>query len=461
MNLVMFLISFGRAIFGGSKQPNGAMSIEALEWDTLSLRLDDSANGPRVLQKNLKESSLAAAVDLRDLRILQFACQTKNGLLNSRFRAQIWPILSGSDLQESETSLWEKLPPHRDEDQVLLDVQRSQGVSVSLEDRDQYRRHLNTLIKRFLRTHPKMSYYQGFHDICALFLTVFGDTEAAYNMICVFSMCHLRDFLMPDLTMSTQMLRVVPDLVRSIDAELYNCLSLDELEPFFCLSPLITLFTHDIKEEESLSLIFDQILAAGSLSIVMYIYVALMVNKQSEYLEKIELMEQEDMFSKKDLVHNALSKFLSSCTKADIEEAIQDAYRYLPKHPVDKLVSFKKLGKFSVLKTSSTFYASLDAETLQTRLDLPYDEILDQQLKHNAKLRNSRQVSFLTKVLSNKRGKQMIKLSLTVGILSIVINLLLSKHSTTPLLGIGNHRSWLDFTQHTLRPVFKELLGYP
>lgn len=445
------------------------MSLETLDWDTLSLRMDGSLSRATINQKNLKETGLNTAVDLRDLHILRFACKTKNGLVNARFRSRIWPILAGVDDDANVVDDWRILPVHRDEDQVMLDVQRTRCLSrlgVSPQDVTRYRERLNAIIVKFLRLNPQLSYYQGFHDICSLFLTIFeGDCELAYPTLAMFSLCHLRDFLMPDLTMSTQILHLVPDLVRAIDPVLHEDLMLAKMKPFFCLSPLITLLTHDIKDERTLSLVFDQILCSGSIAMVVYIYVALMINRQNDYLEKIKMMELEDMFSKQDLVHNALSKFLADVTQDHIEEAIKDAYIYSLKYPLDNLNSFKDINKFSVLKTTSTFYPESTPcdELIHQRVASDFDELVQRQVELNTRQKASKQASFLTRVLSNRKSQQLIKVSLTVGILSVVINLLLSKH-TNDHQWIGPaiyQRNWVEFTCHSLRPLLKEVLGFP
>jgi hypothetical protein len=440
-----------------------------MDWDTLSLNMNASASGTTISQKNLKETGLETAIELREIAIMQFACKTEHGLVNSTFRSQIWPILAGVRAEENNEPVdWRSLAIHRDEDQVALDVQRTQCFSrikgvVSDAEKAKYRKSLQEIIVRFLRSNPKLSYYQGFHDICALFLTVFSeDTDAAYKTMSIFALCHLRDFMMPDLTMSTHIIRLVPEILYLTDCDLYGNLLLDNIEPFFCLSPLITLFTHDIQSERSLSLIFDQIFSCGSISIVLYIYVALMMSKQNDYLEKIKAMEAEDIFSKQDLVHNALSKFLSTVDYNDIECAINDAHKYLKQFPLDKLPSYKAIGKFSVLRTSSTLSkSSLDHRTLEHRVNQNFEELLDKQLDHNSKLKNMKQASFLAKALSNRKSRQLIKISLTVGILSLVINLLLHKHSENNFIGPFYHKTWLEFSSHNLRPVLKELFGYP
>ncbi|GBB95077.1 hypothetical protein RclHR1_02470021 [Rhizophagus clarus] len=71
---------------------------------------------------------------------------------------------------------------HKDERQVLLDVDRSfvyYPKGISNAEKKQKQSELNDVIVGILRRHPNLAYYQGFHDICSVLLLVLGNKEAA------------------------------------------------------------------------------------------------------------------------------------------------------------------------------------------------------------------------------------------------------------------------------------------
>lgn len=411
------------------------------------------------LQDAVITESVLVGASLSDIQRL---CKARSRLLNSTERTVIWPKLAGlpDEVYGEVDGGWRTQPCHRDEDQVMLDVQRTQFLvrsGLQTKDNEKYREELNDLIVRLLREHPTLSYYQGLHDIAALILIVLKDRdepEVTYKFFEMFSFCHLRDFMMPDLTMSTQMLNMVPECISLVDRQLYDELSLESMKPFFCLSPIITLLTHDIKNFSSLCLIFDQVLACGSIGIVVYIYVALMINQQDKYLEKIRLMEQEDMFSREDLVHNALSKFLMDVSLDDVELAIADSYKILEKWPLEKLKSFKRLRKWSVMKTTSKVYVGDIRKLVQSRAETDFAKLLKKQMMPSP---------MIVKLLMNEKNHRLIKISLSVGIISIVLSILLNKHHPQRYTALCQTvSSWLVNTNHAGKlHSFLDGLGLP
>lgn len=418
------------------------MSIETLDWDTVSLRLGNSINNPQINQKNIKESSLTTAIEMNDFKLLQFLTKIKGGLLNHEFRRAIWPILLGIDLNEEIDGPgdWESLPVHKDEDQVALDVDRSfvyYPQNIPSQEKNELKLKLKDIIIQILRNYPELSYYQGYHDICTVFLIIFeNDLKLCFKVLSIFTLCYLRDFMMPNIDVTIQMLHLIPDLVQKIDVDLYKEALLNNLEPYYCLSPVITLFSHDISNLDLVCQIFDFIIANGSVGIALYIYSSMMSIKKDVIFEKISLLEDSDCFSKQDMIHDSLSKFLRNITNDDINEALKNSSEYITKYQLENMKSFKQINKLSVLRTNPLII-DLDVSVLKEKVKLSDRELLRNQIKETNKVKinpKNKSLSSIKEVLLNKKNQQLFKVSITIGILSFLLNLLLNKTDTSQLL---------------------------
>ncbi|KAI9029646.1 hypothetical protein CLU79DRAFT_695778, partial [Phycomyces nitens] len=71
---------------------------------------------------------------------------------------------------------------HKDEAQVALDVPRSVNRYPPNLDEDRRKAlqdDLSLVILHVLRSCPSLHYYQGFHDVCTVFLLLFGVQKAS------------------------------------------------------------------------------------------------------------------------------------------------------------------------------------------------------------------------------------------------------------------------------------------
>jgi len=71
-----------------------------------------------------KEALISAACEDGDLDSLALLATGTSGLLTDGLRRTAWPLLLGCS-EQATTTPWEKLPPHKDEHQVALDVDRA------------------------------------------------------------------------------------------------------------------------------------------------------------------------------------------------------------------------------------------------------------------------------------------------------------------------------------------------
>lgn len=278
------------------------------------------------------------------------------------------PILIGSNLDSEEeikpdqSKSWRNLPPHRDEDQVQLDVNRAfvyypNGKSMQLTDLmlplsrltllsgesekeiDKRKSNLFDLIVQVLREHPMLCYFQGYHDIVQVVLLVLGD-RLAPSAVARLSLLRIRDYMLPSLTPSIRHLQIIPSLLEAADPELGRHLS--RTRPFFALAATLTLYAHDIQEYSDIARLFDFILAHEPV-VAVYMFTAIVISRREELLE-IPVEEPE-------MLHFTLSKLPQPL---DLESLISETVQLFSRHPPETLphLAWWKVSSYSVLKTS-------------------------------------------------------------------------------------------------------------
>ncbi|KAK5187961.1 GTPase-activating protein gyp8, partial [Cryomyces antarcticus] len=148
------------------------------------------AEGSKVVQileacRNRDVEALAALATSRhglvEDEIRRAACVALSTYLSDTTeltRDTLGPVLLGcsSDAYKQQPP-WQSLPPHKDEDQVRLDVNRSFVYYPSNESEkqiDHRKQELSNLITEVLRRHPSLCYFQGYHDIVQVLLLVLG-----------------------------------------------------------------------------------------------------------------------------------------------------------------------------------------------------------------------------------------------------------------------------------------------
>lgn len=218
------------------------------------------------------------------------------------------------------------LPPHRDERQVDLDVRRSFVTEPDTPHRRARRRQLQDLIVGVLRRHPGLSYYQGYHDVVSVLLVVLvpevrmeeeegspwptkQDFHTCLTATMRLSLLYLRDFMAPSLEPCLGWLKALRNVVRSADGDFAR----DVVEraggggalPFFALSWLITLLSHDVgpPECEAARRVVDVVLCEGPVG-MLWILAGLVM----EANVKEHSVEAGDDEGDPDMLHHSLSK---------------------------------------------------------------------------------------------------------------------------------------------------------
>ncbi|KAL0068098.1 GTPase-activating protein gyp8 [Marasmius tenuissimus] len=194
---------------------------------------------------------------------------------------------------------------HRDERQIQLDTDRSfvlypdpvgePKLSLSLcctnstpatttevkTDKEHLQEELRKLLVRMFRKRPKLHYFQGYHDIVTVFFltlpseiqleTYFGIAEARYH-----SYYELASTVI-DLLIS----RFMKGLLKLADAEYAATLEESTPLPYFALSNLLTLFSHDMPTLPLIQHVFDYLLCRPPVMVV-YLVTAITLTRKAE-----------------------------------------------------------------------------------------------------------------------------------------------------------------------------------
>mmetsp|Transcript_4284 Transcript_4284/g.9504 ORF Transcript_4284/g.9504 Transcript_4284/m.9504 type:complete len:822 (+) Transcript_4284:273-2738(+) len=181
----------------------------------------------------------------------------------------------------------------------------------------------------------RLRYYQGFHDIGSIVLSTLDgvtmptspssnsaylpslsdagaieSTNAAASQMGLGLACqvllrlshsHLRDAMRANFHQLQCALKlIVMPLLATLDPQLHSHLRDCEMEPYFCLSWIITWFSHDIRDTSLIKRLYDCFIVSHPL-LVVYMSVAMMVHP----LNRLEVLGVDCDFA---CVHNALAE---------------------------------------------------------------------------------------------------------------------------------------------------------
>jgi hypothetical protein len=200
----------------------------------------------------------------------------------------------------------------------------------------QERKHeLSDLIVEVLRRHPYLCYFQGYHDICQVFLLVL-EPKARAPLVSRLSVLRIRDFMLPSLSATTAQLRLLPDILARADIELRRHLS--SIEPFYALAGTLTMYAHNIERYKDIARLFDVILAREP-TFSIYLFAQIVIDRREEILE----IDEPDM----------LQVILGRVPpELDLDALIKRSVDLFTQHPPETLRSWRQISPSSVLKTS-------------------------------------------------------------------------------------------------------------
>ncbi|KAH7345032.1 rab-GTPase-TBC domain-containing protein [Rhizoctonia solani] len=163
--------------------------------------------------------------------------------------------------------------PHRDERQVGLDTNRA-FVHYPVENqqrKNKRKRQLTELILSVLERHPQLSYFQGYHDILStLQLTLHPSLE--------------KD---EEIEPLTGQLRILRRLIRLADPEFAILIEEASPLPYWAISPLMTLYTHDLPTLELAQRVMDWVLARPPHAVI-YLVAAFVLQKKAEIQKLVD-----------------------------------------------------------------------------------------------------------------------------------------------------------------------------
>ncbi|CCE62691.1 hypothetical protein TPHA_0D00470 [Tetrapisispora phaffii CBS 4417] len=277
-------------------------------------------------ERLLKQKVIKFALQKKSTALLAHLGRSKLGFADNEVRPKCWSQLLNNQLKKSSEYKRQQLDivlnskeVHMDEHQVQLDVNRSFITIETPIIRNNLRFILNYFIIKILRLHPNLRYYQGYHDIISVIIVVYlnmslineqlkwnvpindvneimsslTETEL-FNAIESFTLLYLRDFMTDSLYFTIDQLNIIPKLIKDRDIFLFNKFKLDQLQPFYATSSLLTVYSHDLKIEDKtfdnniLFSIFDMIISHRNMAIPLVIYSNFIVNAKEELLKAYE-----------------------------------------------------------------------------------------------------------------------------------------------------------------------------
>ncbi|OBZ67637.1 Protein transport protein SEC23 [Grifola frondosa] len=192
------------------------------------------------------------------------------------------------------------LLPHQDERQIGLDTDRSFVLYPVEEmmDKEQLQTALHSLIVSMFRKRRHLNYFQGYHDIISvIFLTLPEQFRLPFAE--KLSLHRLRDSMGPNLEPVVGLLRLLQKVLRQVDPDFALLLERSSSLPYFALSNLLTMFSHDVPTLPLIQHVFDYLLCRPPVTVVYLAAAAILV--RSEEVQKLEQEGEEGM------IHSVLS----------------------------------------------------------------------------------------------------------------------------------------------------------
>lgn len=291
------------------------------------------------------------------------------------------------------------LPPHRDEPQVLLDIKRLFTAThlhmcpghllytaiMTPDDMARLRRRLFCLVVRVLRKYPALHYYQGYHDIASMVLVGCDELsdDDAFAVLETLTLRHLRDFMLADIALSINHLKLVPVVVEHADPDFAAVLAhasaahAATLGLYYdykflpALLSILTLFGHDIANPVLLMQVWDFIFARGTVAAAAYVYAAALLEQKQHILSQLRQASRpqlpgsqnhhlEDTEIDTDLLHTLVSpaSLLANLSTSSLDAILQRAASLMDSLSLDSQPDtfgtwFGRFNVDSVLMTTS------------------------------------------------------------------------------------------------------------
>lgn len=211
---------------------------------------------------------------------------SEGGLVNDKLRKVAWPeLMELTDTKVPKLLEEENLLNHPEYQQVVLDVNRSLKrfpPGIPLEKREALQSQLTLLILRVVTVHPKLKYYQGYHDVAVTLLLVTGQ-DVAYGILEKLSMNHLKDCMEPTMEKTSHLLNYIYPLIKCQNKEVHDYLEKSGVGTMFALPWFLTWFGHSLNYYNDVVRLFDYFLASEPLS-PLYLSAVIVVYRANDIL---------------------------------------------------------------------------------------------------------------------------------------------------------------------------------
>lgn len=183
---------------------------------------------------------------------------------------------------------------HAENDVVVRDVNRSLWrfsfcKAWTEEMREIRRESLRHVLDACFASIEEGRYYQGFHDVAETCFAVCGfDEELTLGMLIVLARRYFVDATRPDLARVALALRLIVNVVFAADeglgVELFGVETVAR-EPVWALSWIITWFSHNLEDFDTLLNLWDTILAVDHAAYPLYLAAALVIRSKERLVD--------------------------------------------------------------------------------------------------------------------------------------------------------------------------------
>ncbi|EMD35675.1 hypothetical protein CERSUDRAFT_96787 [Gelatoporia subvermispora B] len=209
------------------------------------------------------------------------------------------------------------IAPHKDERQIQLDTDRSFVLYPvdDTEEKDHLQSQLNELIVCLFRKRQHLSYFQGYHDVISVvYLTL--PRELQLPVAEKISLHRLRDSMGASLEPVVGLLRILKRIMHLADAEFATILERNAPLPYYALSSLLTLLSHDVPTLPLIQHVFDYLLSRPPIALV-YLAAAVILTRREEAI----MLERE---GEEGMIHSLLTSLPDLYEETDEESKDED-----------------------------------------------------------------------------------------------------------------------------------------
>ena len=251
-----------------------------------------------------------------------------------------------------------------------------------------------------LGKHPELHYYQGYHDICSVFLFVLSSKRDTLQMMERLSVYHLRNFLNKSLESVIYDLYLIPSLLYLSNQKVFNYIIQARVEPFFALSWVITWFSHELGSLEAVCRLFDVFLSSHPY-FPLYLSSALILENEKQLFEDTRL----DSSSIHHFLSSLPSKFITDENSAQllIEKAFELWEKFPPEELIDSIGNLKQFSKSLIqFQTHTITKHSYFAHPTSPMNRYPWEWITEM---HNKKMTEAEQQVLIQQARAEKAIK--------------------------------------------------------